>query len=700
MGEEKKKRKVAVFTEWKGNDFEKTLKDWALCKSLEKMGMEVSQNPLDAQPQKTERMDGYLISGNGIWDCGAQADGRKHFLEQAPENAVKIAYGIGMKNEKLPPEIREKMGTELDRFQGISVKSFFMAKELEKATSRPVQAAADPLFLLKKEEYEEFAARERSHFLSGLFSFGQKQEQGYLLVDLEKEEKELQESILQLAQKMQVSVVYRKDKTEKKKTASRAAGEYLRQVAGAGCVLTDRFCGTVFSLIYEKPFVALPGTEDEEEIRELLVRFGLEGHLSKEGEKTFAQEQFLVKNPKGLNRKKKYLRQHSLKILKEAFGLREEQPELVNCPTGILKQECYGCYACKEVCPEQAISMEEEKDGFYYPNVDPDKCISCGRCSQVCIRLQDRPGTEPKMPKAYAAVNRDEKTKIESSSGGVFLELARYILREKKGCVAGVRWNSQMEAVADLIEDEKELQAFSGSKYVKSRLDGILPRVRDLLQEGRTVLYSGLPCECAALRAYLGKPYENLYICEIMCHSAPSPKVLKKYLGYLEHRFRSKVVSLNFRDASKTGWRGYRSEMVARFENGKELRVNGKKNNYLRAFHNGYISRECCSFCAYIKENRRGDLTLGDFWGIQKLIPDFYDEKGNSFVLVHNAQGEKLWRAVEDHFFVRGTDLETVFAGNHDRPIGRHAAREEIFTFLDQEPTNHLLKRLNDLRES
>ena len=157
------------------------------------------------------------------------------------------------------------------------------------------------------------------------------------------------------------------------------------------------------------------------------------------------------------------------------------------------------------------------------------------------------------------------------------------------------------------------------------------------------------------------------------------------------------MIGLRFRDASQTGWLGYRSQMVILFENGKELRVNGRRNHYMRAFQNGYISRESCNYCSYVRENRRGDLTLGDFWGIQKVFPDFYDEKGNSFVMIHDAQGEKLWNAVADRFVTQQSDLDTVFAKNHSRPIRFHAAREEIFQWLDEEPTNHLLGRLNDL---
>ncbi|WP_288177461.1 Coenzyme F420 hydrogenase/dehydrogenase, beta subunit C-terminal domain, partial [Blautia hydrogenotrophica] len=119
---------------------------------------------------------------------------------------------------------------------------------------------------------------------------------------------------------------------------------------------------------------------------------------------------------------------------------------------------------------------------------------------------------------------------------------------------------------------------------------------------------------------YLRKPYENLYVCEILCHAAPSPKILRKYLDYLENKFKSKVVDVIFRDKSETGWLIHRTQLVVKFENGQVLRVNARKNNYFRAFLNDYISRECCNHCEYVYDHRKGDLTIGDFWGIQHLM--------------------------------------------------------------------------------
>lgn len=692
------KMKVGVFTLENALDRDSFFRNWALCKTLENLGVDVSEKKImsgdEENIQAAKDLDLCLVSGKFALDCEeGESAASTVFLKKFDKTADNLLYAAGIKRTKISPEARKELGEILKNFHGISLTSFLMAKEMEKVTDQPVNVAADPLFLLTREDYEEAAPKEerRAGFFSSLAGFSRKKGKGCLLADLQEDGKEIRRRIQKIAASVHCSAVYTKTDFSGK-TADNE--EFLRDLAGADYVITDHFSGVIFALIYEKPFLALAEGEKSDDIQELLTEFELEHHICGEKDEIQGEKSFLIEDLASLRRKKAYRRQHALHVLMEALGMRNFAPEKVDCPTGILKRECYGCYACKEICPENAISMEEE-DGFFYPRVNPDRCISCGRCEEVCIRIHDQPNCANS--KVYAAVNREEQVKLASSSGGVFPELARYILREKKGCVVGVRWNSRMEAVADIIQDEKELDSFSGSKYVKSNLNGILPKVQGLLEEGRTVLYSGLPCECAALRAYLGKSYENLYICEIMCHSAPSPKVLKKYLEYLQDKFGSKVIGLRFRDASQTGWLGYRSQMVILFENGKELRVNGRRNHYMRAFQNGYISRESCNYCSYVRENRRGDLTLGDFWGIQKVFPDFYDEKGNSFVMIHDAQGEKLWNAVADRFVTQQSDLDTVFAINHSRPIRFHAAREEIFQWLDEEPTNHLLGRLNDL---
>lgn len=635
-------------------------------------------------------MDAYITGSDQVWNSDHIGGyDPAYFLEFAPKDSIKISYGASVGRNMILPAYRKNIREALEDYRAISLREISTTPAVEKLTSKRVKVVSDPTFLLKKEDYDEILEDE-------------KREEKYILVYMMEDSQEVKKLANRISKTLGYPIVQRrpvkKFANELKSCYTSTPGEFLGLLSNAEYVITNSFHGTVFSLIYEKPFISLLHSDTGSRTVDLLKSLGMESHIVWNEEDFYDMKQFQIEDKEKLRRKMEKVREKSRRFLEEALGLKEKAEERVNCPTNILKEECYGCYACKEICPKDAITMEEDENGFRYPQTDYETCISCGRCEKVCIRLQDHFPEETPEPKVYGAVNDDLDTRMCSSSGGVFPEMARYVIEEKKGYVAGVRWNENMEAVADIAHTMEEAAAFYGSKYVKSNLEGIQPRIKKLLKEGETVLYSGLPCECAALRSYLGKPYENLYICEILCHAAPSPKVLRKYLDYLENKFKSKVTGLVFRDKSEKGWLIHRTQMVVNFESGKVLRVNARKNNYFRAFLNDFICRESCSSCNYVYRHRSGDITIGDYWGIQYKIPELFDEKGASCVLIHNEKGQELWDQISGRFQVRESSMGDVFAGNHSKPAPYHSIREEIFEQLDEEPINLLLKEYNDLR--
>lgn len=295
---------------------------------------------------------------------------------------------------------------------------------------------------------------------------------------------------------------------------------------------------------------------------------------------------------------------------------------------------CCGCGSCAHQCPTQSITMIQDREGFLYPEVDELSCIKCGLCVKLCPILIEK---HEHMPiKAFAAVNPKENVREESSSGGIFTMIAQKIICEG-GVVFGARWNKDWDAEHSFTETIEGLKDFRSSKYVQSNCRDCYQRVESFLKIGRKVLFSGTPCQVAALKTYLREEYENLLSIECVCHGVPSPGLWKKYLSEIS-KGRS-VVEINHRD-KKTGWRNY--SVVIRFDDGTEIIQAHDNNPWVRALINNLTLRPSCHSCPFKYYNSYADITLGDLWGDQYLIPGQNEDKGISYVIIHTKKAESL----------------------------------------------------------
>lgn len=348
------------------------------------------------------------------------------------------------------------------------------------------------------------------------------------------------------------------------------------------------------------------------------------------------------------------------------------------------KAGCCGCSACVQICPKHCISMVEDNEGFLYPEVDEAACIDCGRCEKTCPALDS--AKQSAAPKAYAAKANDEKIRLSSSSGGVFTLIAERVLDED-GVVFGCAFNDRWEAGHIFVEDKKALAKLRGSKYIQSRIGDTFSEAEKFLRNGRKVLFSGAPCQIAGLKKYLGKDYENLVTVEVICHGVPSPAVWRKYI---EENFPG-AQEVSFRD-KECGWKQFHFEV-----NGGEHSECFAENEYMRLFLDNVILRPSCHSCKFKSGGSGSDITLGDFWGIENVLPDFDDDKGCSVVLVNSEKGEKVLEGLDIEKVE--VDLPAAVAGNpaYYDSVRPHINRAYFFSELSRSGSfNRAYRRMYD----
>ncbi len=309
------------------------------------------------------------------------------------------------------------------------------------------------------------------------------------------------------------------------------------------------------------------------------------------------------------------------------------------------KFNCTGCSVCYNICKQDAIKMCNDDKGFFYPVIDFEKCIFCEQCYKNCPYYSslDQKALNNSI-KVFAVKNKTNSIIMKSSSGGVFYEIAMFIIKNK-GVVYGAVFNQEFEVVHDRIVNESDIVKGMGSKYVQSRIDLIYRQVKVDLKENKYVLFTGTPCQTDGLITYLGGNLNpNLFICDIICHGVPSPKLFSDYKGFLEKKFASKIKSFTFRD-KKYGWK---QTIKVQFSSGKNYIMSRDYDPYYRLFAKNYALRPSCSKCNYSDLCRKSDITIGDYWGIQKVFPEFYDKNGNSLVFLNTDKGKFLFNQILD----------------------------------------------------
>ncbi len=355
----------------------------------------------------------------------------------------------------------------------------------------------------------------------------------------------------------------------------------------------------------------------------------------------------------------------------------------------IKRSECCGCAACIAVCPFGAIQMKEDFEGFLYPRVDKKKCRGCGLCADVCpIKHKKQAGQEPVYIGAQA---KSDALRFTSSSGGVFPVLARYVLSQN-----GVVFGATMETDGSVHHREitaiEEISLLQKTKYVQSDIRHCYKSIKQHVRAGRLVLFSGTPCQCQAVRQYMGGENEKLLLADLVCYGVPSPGIWRKYRRELEKRHQGRITEFCFRDKRRKN----NGRTISARIGGKEYICPMEKNQFCRLYFKNFTLRPSCFSCRFCTTDRESDLTMGDFWGIEKVRPEYEDGMGTSLLILRGERAKGIFEAVKEefrYFYCQKEDILQPRLCEPTPPPGKRRILMKLNRLLPLHVTERLLRR-------
>ena len=343
---------------------------------------------------------------------------------------------------------------------------------------------------------------------------------------------------------------------------------------------------------------------------------------------------------------------------------------------------CCGCESCSQICPQQCITMEFGDDGFAYPVIDKSKCTECNLCRQVCpiVDAKKAPRSEQSQI-CYYGWHQSAAIRYESTSGGAFSAIAEQVL-EENGFIYGAMYGDALNVCHGEVQKRDDLGKLRQSKYVQSEIGTCYTEIRKQLRDNKKVLFCGTPCQVHGLRTFLRKTYENLLLVDFVCHGVTSPKLFKRYIDSLERKYNSKVKRIRFRDKVTIGNFSSLAFTTIEFENRRK--ISSEINSYLIAYMHGLMQRESCEGCPYATVYRWSDITIADFWGIEKFVANISEEsdKGISLLLINSGKGKDILSRMKERMSLHPIDIAAALNGKNQqlvRPVMKHPLKLQFY---------------------
>ena len=345
-------------------------------------------------------------------------------------------------------------------------------------------------------------------------------------------------------------------------------------------------------------------------------------------------------------------------------------------------EKCTGCFTCQNICPRECIKLVPNKFGELHPQINQNICINCELCVKKCP-VRNEP--QWKVPiSCYAVWNKNEKDRKLSASGGVASCFSQHMIKNKNGVVYGVKWDKQLQAVFERVISIYDLDNLKGSKYVQAYVNLKYKEAGVDLQSGKNVLFIGTPCQIAGVKSFLGKDYDNLLTCDLLCHGVPSPDYLSGEIKRILGRKIGLATNCRFRGNDKYNYN------FSLFHNEK-LMYNRKafSSYYFAGFLTSITLRESCYSCRYTAKQRISDITLGDFLGLGKLYPFTGNTHNVSVVVLNTSKGERYFsefRNSTQNLYIEKREFEEAVQGGESfrKPPERNIKRVKFLVLYEK----------------
>lgn len=590
----------------------------------------------------------------------------------------KISYAASVGIEKIPESYQEELGKALDSFDAISVRERYSVHELKKYTDKNIQSNIDPVFLLSANEWDSILSDQIEN-CRYIFVYGTQMSD------------ELKTVAYRLKKKTGFKIVsvfpMRGAKIIGRKTGPL---EFVNYVKYAEYVVTSSFHCTAFAIIYHKRIIECLHSLTGARAKNILEIFdqtdsiytGSDFCYDKEWDYSNTDDIIQIKASEA----KEYLIS-SLTMKKQEWKTENSQLDrrlkhmgfvLNGDVIGKPQFYCTGCNMCSEICPTSAITMEMNGSGFYYPQIDLDKCIHCNLCHTKCPAVFEAYKNKNNCIEIYAVRSKSKEILNGSSSGGAFIHLSNYIL-QKNGVIYGCQFDSNNHAICGRAETQKERNAFRGSKYVQSFMGKSYSLIEYDLTHGRYVLFSGTPCQVNAVKTYLIIKHVDtslLFTIDLVCHGCPSPFIWQEHLNILNKKYQSTIKEISFR--CKDG-KGTTQALNIQYRNGKNYFARAGHDLYYNLFLKNYILRESCYSCRFTSLYREGDITLADFGRSNLVKPEFNaDHMGVSQVHINSEKGKGWFNNILNDIEYFQIKLEDAMQPNLQSPTKKPVGYDEF----------------------
>ncbi len=599
-----------------------------------------------------EKADTFILGSDQVLTRSSiRAFGKLFLMEFSDEKKKRIAVSASLGGDNLDGDenLIKYAQKQIQRFTKVSIREFTGLNVARDKFGIKADFMIDPIFFTPAEEYTALGKKAE---LS-------ETQESYLLAYILDPTDDKREGILKTASilglKKKVALDGRKfthDKNFAKMNLPEDTlpeldfKEWMNYYSNASYIVTDSFHGAAMALILNKPFVVYANHQrGYPRFLTLVKLFGIKDRLI---ERTEEITEILIHSKPDFTEINRIITEYVAQAKAWIIQTIDSDPkdiESIEMPkrsvnAQLNEKECTGCGACVNICPKDAIEFKNDEWGYYRAKVDPEKCVDCGICVKTCPAIKLPENNNSLSAECYEFIANDENILMNSSSGGIFSVMAKELFK-KNGMVGGAAWTEDFTVKHILIDNIKDLPKLQKSKYLQSYIGTVFRDVKQNLEKGKDILFTGCPCQIAGLKSYLRKEYDNLITVDLLCGNAPSPMFFQKYLsesfpeGLNQYNFRSKV-------------HGYTAECISIVKkDGEKLTLRGPKEDaYQRVYHNHTMCAPHCEKCKYQTLPRFGDITIGDFWGISGKDKSIDVSKGVSVVLCNNEKGKAFLKSI------------------------------------------------------